>query len=84
MSTLIRAITASEDRIRNEIQAAVLREIERRQLSDDDLARQLGLFPIGATMLRQRGAWSLAVAIEVAEKLGVELKLEIVSDASAE
>jgi hypothetical protein len=42
------------------------------------------LFPIGATMLRQRGAWSLAVATEVAETLGVELKLEIVSDASAE
>lgn len=82
MSTALRADTATEDRIRNQIQEAVLREIERRQLSDEDLARCLGLLTIGATMLRQRSAWPLADAIWAAEKLGVELRLETVPDAS--
>ena len=84
MSTALRADSTTEDRIRNEIQAAVLREIERRKLSDEELANCLGLFPIGAAMFRRRSAWPLADAIWAAEKLGVELKLEIVPDASAE
>lgn len=84
MSTALRAESATEDQIRNTIQAAVLREISRRRLSDDDLAHCLGLLPIGATMFRERHAWPLADAIWAAEKLGVELKVEVVSDASTD
>ncbi|MCL4685665.1 hypothetical protein KJ059_13055 [Myxococcota bacterium] len=49
-------------------------------LSDSDLVRTLDLLPIGVEVLKQRQTWSLDEAIRVAEQLGIEVKLEVVSD----
>jgi len=77
MSTALVTNSATEERIRNEIRDVVMREIERQQLTDDELARQLGMLPSGATMLRQRRVWALGEAIWIAEKLGVDVSVEV-------
>ena len=58
MSTALRADSTTEDRIRNEIQAAVLREIERRKLSDEDLDELLKKAGDGPPDYHADGSWA--------------------------
>lgn len=51
-------------------------EIMRRGITDDQLAQELGMLPVGVQVLRRRGTWPLAVAIRVAAALELEISLE--------
>jgi hypothetical protein len=77
MSTAVFASSDAEERIRNQVRRAVLQQIERRGLTDDQFAMCLGMLPSGALMLRQRPVWSLSEALWAAEKLGVRVKVEV-------
>lgn len=67
-----------EKELRSRIQTEAMRRMQL--LSDSDLVRTLDLLPIGVEVLKQRQTWSLDEAIRVAEQLGIEVKLEVVSD----
>jgi hypothetical protein len=51
-------------------------EIMRRGITDDELAQELGMLPVGVQVLRRRSTWPLAVAIRVAAALELEISLE--------
>lgn len=59
------------------VREAVLREVENRGLSVDEIAELLGIMPTGATVLMKRSQWPIEVALRIAEALDVDVKFAI-------
>lgn len=59
------------------VRTAVMREIERRGLTPDDLAEVLNLMPTGAKVLLKRPSWPIDLALRIAEALEIEVHFDI-------
>lgn len=64
-------------RVATALQRRVREEIGQRNVSPEQLARKLGLLPVGAEVLLAREEWSLETAIQVAEAVGLEVELKV-------
>ena len=70
-------MTEQQERMETQLRSAVLKEIDSRKLSNEQLAQTLGLLPAGVEVLRQRSRWPLETAIQVADALGFEVTLDV-------
>lgn len=59
------------------LREAVLKEIDRRGLTVEEIAELLNVMPTGASVLLKRSQWSIEVALRVAEALGVNVRFAI-------
>lgn len=66
-----------EMRVQKTLRELVKSEIDKRQLSVDDVAKTLDLLPSGAQALLERQVWSIETALRVAERLWVDMEIEI-------
>jgi hypothetical protein len=55
----------------------VKREIERRQLTVDDVAKELNLLPSGARALLERQVWPIETGLRVAQQLSCDVDITI-------
>jgi len=66
-----------EDVVVHRLFQKVNMEIERRELSHDEVARILGIFPVAAkSLLRDQGSWSLEKAVRACEALGLDIEVQ--------
>jgi len=68
---------AVELSVQKELRAKILAEIQKRKLSQADLAKELDLLPSGAQALMEREKWPIEVALRVAECLRMEMSLKL-------
>jgi len=66
-----------EMRVQRKLQDLVRSNIQKRQLSVADIARELNLLPSGAQALLERQVWSIETALRVAERLGLDVEIEV-------
>lgn len=59
------------------VREAVLREVERRGLTVDEIAELLNIMPTGASVLLKRPDWAIDVALRIAEALDVDVRFAI-------
>lgn len=76
MSISIAEPSSRELELATQLRRAAEDEIQRRAISDDELALDLGMLPVGVQVLRRRRVWTLDVAIRVVAALQLEISLE--------
>jgi plasmid maintenance system antidote protein VapI len=59
------------------LKEAVSREIDRRNLTIEEIAELLNIMPTGANVLLKRSNWSIDVALRIAEALNVDVRFAI-------
>jgi hypothetical protein len=76
MSMSIGEPSSRELELASQLRSAAEAEIQRRGISDDELANELGMLPVGVQVLRRRTVWPLNVAIRVAAAVSLEINLQ--------
>jgi len=76
MSMNIAEPTPRELAFATQLRELAVRQIDRRDISVDEIAERLQMLPLGVEMLLNRGSWSVEVGIRVTEALGVDVRLE--------
>jgi predicted XRE-type DNA-binding protein len=66
-----------EMRVQRKLQDQVRNNIQKRKLSVQDIARELNLLPSGAQALLERQVWSIETTLRVAERLGLDVEIEV-------
>lgn len=76
MFTQISCASPLEQRIQKQLRNAILEELQRRHMSNDDLAEALKLLPAGARALLDRQNWPIEIALRIAESLNMKVELK--------
>jgi hypothetical protein len=71
--------SSEEKDIGQELRSRVIQEIQRRQLTNEELAKILDILPSGATVLLGRSEWPVEMGLRVASALSLSFELKPVS-----
>lgn len=63
--------------VQRELRARIEEEIRKRQITHEQMAKELDLLPSGAQALMERKEWSIEIALRIAQCLKVETGLEV-------
>ena len=74
--TKLSVVSPEEDQIKLGLRTAILNEIERRKMSNDQIAEELNILPTGVSVLLQRSDWSVETGLRVALALNLPVELK--------
>lgn len=66
--------------IKTSLQKLVRDEIEKKALTNEQLAGRLGLLPVGVESLLSRQEWSLDTAFQVADAIGLRIHFSVTNE----
>jgi len=79
MTTALCTLTELESPLESELRVKVLAEIERRAMSERDLADLLGIYPLAVRALVLEHEWDWPTAIRIANALGMRVEMNVVA-----
>lgn len=62
--------------VQRQLRKMILEEIDKRQLTVEQLALELDLLPSGAQALLEKSVWPIEIALRIAERLNIQLNVQ--------